>query len=110
LKKRGIDVLRIPVENVKGKTDLVAMMLALAKYNRGINHIMVETGAKLNASLLAAGLVDEIVFYMAPSLLGDTARGLFALPELARLKDKIQLAITDTRQIGTELKISARLV
>jgi diaminohydroxyphosphoribosylaminopyrimidine deaminase/5-amino-6-(5-phosphoribosylamino)uracil reductase len=109
LKKSGIDVLRIPVENVKGKTDLVAMMQALAKYNRGINHIMVETGAKLNASLLAAGVVDEIVFYIAPCLLGDTARGLFALPELVSLKDKIQLAITDTRQVGTELKITARL-
>ncbi len=109
LKTRSVDVMRIATEAVKGKTDLVAMMQALAKYNRGLNHIMVETGAKLNASLLMAGVVDEIVFYVAPSLFGDSARGLFALPELSLLKDKIELTIKDVRQIGSDLKITARL-
>jgi diaminohydroxyphosphoribosylaminopyrimidine deaminase / 5-amino-6-(5-phosphoribosylamino)uracil reductase len=109
LEKRGIGVLRIPVENIKGKTDLAAMMRALASVNRGLNHIMVETGAKLNASLLQAGVADEIIFYLAPSLLGDTARGLFAIPELARLQDKIALSIRDVRQIGADLRITARI-
>jgi diaminohydroxyphosphoribosylaminopyrimidine deaminase / 5-amino-6-(5-phosphoribosylamino)uracil reductase len=105
---RGVDVMRIPTETVKGKTDLVAMMRSLANYgNRGLNHIMVETGAKLNASLLAAGVVDEIVFYFAPSLLGDSARGLFALPELQGLEEKIQLDVSDVRHIGPDLRITA---
>jgi diaminohydroxyphosphoribosylaminopyrimidine deaminase / 5-amino-6-(5-phosphoribosylamino)uracil reductase len=104
---RGVDVMRIPTETVKGKTDLVAMMQTLANYRGGINHIMVETGAKLNASLLAANVVDEIIFYIAPSIFGDTARGLFALPELTNLQDKISLKITDVRMVGPDLRITA---
>jgi diaminohydroxyphosphoribosylaminopyrimidine deaminase / 5-amino-6-(5-phosphoribosylamino)uracil reductase len=109
---RGVDVMRIPTEVVKGKTDLVAMMHSLATYQtgrqgQGLNHIMVETGAKLNASLLAAGVADEIIFYLAPSLLGDSARGLFALPELQGLEEKIQLNISDVRHIGPDLRVTA---
>jgi diaminohydroxyphosphoribosylaminopyrimidine deaminase / 5-amino-6-(5-phosphoribosylamino)uracil reductase len=109
---RGVDVMRAPTEAVKGKTDLGAMMRSLANYQagcqgQGLNHIMVETGAKLNASLLAAGVVDEIIFYFAPSLLGDSARGLFALPELHGLEEKIQLDVSDVRHIGRDLRITA---
>ncbi len=107
LMTRGVDVMRIPTEAVKGKTDLVAMMHALAQYHRGLNHIMVETGAKLNASLLSAGVVDEIIFYVAPSILGDAARGLFALPELTDLKDKVELKFSDVRMVGPDLRITA---
>ncbi len=107
LMTRGVDVMRIPIEAVKGKTDLVAMMHALAQYHRGLNHIMVETGAKLNASLLSAGVVDEIIFYVAPSILGDAARGLFALPELTDLKDKVELKFSDVRIVGPDLRITA---
>jgi diaminohydroxyphosphoribosylaminopyrimidine deaminase / 5-amino-6-(5-phosphoribosylamino)uracil reductase len=106
---RGIDVMRIPTETVKGKTDLVAMMHSLASYRGGINHIMVETGAKLNASLLSANVVDEIIFYIAPSIFGDTARGLFALPELTNLQDKIELKFTDVRMVGSDLRITANV-
>ncbi len=106
---RGIDVMRMPTETVKGKTDLIAMMQALASYRGGINHIMVEAGAKLNASLLAANVVDEIIFYIAPSIFGDTARGLFALPELTNLQDKIALKFTDVRMVGPDLRITANV-
>ncbi len=107
LMTRGVDVMRIPTEAVKGKTDLIATMHALAQYHRGLNHIMVETGAKLNASLLSAGVVDEIIFYVAPSILGDAARGLFALPELTDLKDKVELKFSDVRMVGPDLRITA---
>ena len=109
LNQQGVDVMRIPTEAIKGKTDLVAMMHALAQYRGGINHIMVETGAKLNASLLAANVVDEIIFYVAPSIFGDTARGLFALPELTNLHDKISLKFSDVRMIGPDLRITATI-
>lgn len=107
LKARGVDVARVPVEPVKGKVDLVKMMELLAA--RGLNHIMVETGAKLNGSLLLAGVVDEIVAYVAPSILGDSARGLFALPELTDLAERINLTISDTRRIGADLRITAMI-
>ncbi len=107
LSMRGVDVMRIPTEAVKGKTDLIAMMHALAQYRGGLNHIMVETGAKLNASLLSAGVVDEIIFYVAPSIFGDGARGLFALSELTHLQDKVELKFIDVRMVGPDLRITA---
>jgi diaminohydroxyphosphoribosylaminopyrimidine deaminase/5-amino-6-(5-phosphoribosylamino)uracil reductase len=105
---RGIEVIRVPTESVKGKVDLSAMMQALGK--RKINALMVETGAKLNGSLLAAGVVDEIVAYIAPSILGDNAKGLFALEPLASLRDKITLSFSDVCQIGPDLRITARII
>ena len=104
----GAEVMRVAVEPVKGKVDLVKMMEQFAQ--RGLNHIMVETGAKLNASLLAAGVVDEIVAYMAPSIFGDSARGLFALPELKNLDERTRLRIADIRQIGPDLRITAQVL
>ncbi len=108
LRQRGIDVARVPTEAVKGKVDLSAMLQLLGA--RKLNALMVETGAKLNGSLLAAGVVDEIVAYIAPSVLGDDARGLFAIEPLAALRDKISLSFSDVRQIGPDLKITARVI
>ncbi len=101
----GAEVMRVPVEAIKGKVDLPKLMERLAA--RGLNHVMVETGAKLNASLLATGMVDEIVAYIAPSIFGDHARGLFALPELRNLDERIKLQITDVRQVGADLRVTA---
>lgn len=107
LRQRGIEVVRVATEAIKGKVDLAAMADALG--TRRLNTVLVETGAKFNGSLIAAGVVDEIVAYIAPSLLGDDARGLFALPALASLDDKIRLSFTDVRQIGPDLRITARV-
>ncbi len=104
----GATVMHVAVEAVKGKVDLVKMMEQLAQ--RGLNQIMVETGAKLNASLLAAGVVDEIIAYVAPSIFGDSARGLFALPELKSLDERTRLHISDVRQVGSDLRITARVL
>ncbi|MFN5190310.1 MAG: bifunctional diaminohydroxyphosphoribosylaminopyrimidine deaminase/5-amino-6-(5-phosphoribosylamino)uracil reductase RibD [Burkholderiales bacterium] len=107
LRSAGIDVCRVATEAVKGKVDLSAMMQMLGA--KKINSLMVETGAKLNGSLLAAGVVDEIVAYIAPSILGDDAKGLFALEPLASLGDKITLSFSDVCQIGPDLRITARI-
>ena len=69
----------------------------------------VEAGARLNGALLTAGLVDELLFYFAPCLLGDTARGLFGLPALESLDGKRTLAINDVRMVGADLRLLARL-
>ena len=108
--KQGVAIMSVPTELAKDKVDLVAMMQQLGRYQgRGMNHVLVEAGARLNASLLQAGVVDEIVFYLAPSLFGDSARGLFALPELTRLQDRIVLNIGDVRHVGKDLRITAQL-
>lgn len=105
LEARGAQVVRVGAE--RGKTDLVEAACLLA--DRGYNEVLVETGAKLGASLLRARVVDEIVLYLAPSLLGDTARGLLALPALASLGDAIRLRLTDVRPVGPDLRVSALL-
>lgn len=75
---------------------------------RGINTVWLEAGPALAGSLLAAGLVDELVLYLAPCLLGNTARGLFDLPGLARLEDRLRLEIDDLRSFGNDMRIIAR--
>jgi diaminohydroxyphosphoribosylaminopyrimidine deaminase/5-amino-6-(5-phosphoribosylamino)uracil reductase len=108
LEDAGAEVVAAPLDAAKpGKTDLVAIARELGR--RGFNEVMVETGAKLNGSLLAAGIVDEIVLYLAPKFLGDTAQGLFALPELTSLDQALQPKIIDVRSVGPDLRITARL-
>ena len=68
----------------------------------------VETGGKLMGSLLRAGVVDELLLYVAPLILGDTAQSLFALPEIASLDAALRPRIVDVRAIGPDVRITAR--
>jgi diaminohydroxyphosphoribosylaminopyrimidine deaminase/5-amino-6-(5-phosphoribosylamino)uracil reductase len=104
LEERGAEVVVIP--NEAGKVDLEAMLTELGR--RELNEIHVEAGFKLNGSLLRAGVVDEIVLYLAPCLLGDAARGLFDLPALEDLSQRRGLTIRDVRAVGSDLRIVAR--
>jgi diaminohydroxyphosphoribosylaminopyrimidine deaminase/5-amino-6-(5-phosphoribosylamino)uracil reductase len=89
-----------------GRVDLVALMSELAR--REINEVLLETGPTLAGAALAAGLVDEILLYLAPHLMGDAARGLFHLPGLDRMKDRIALDILEVRAVGRDWRITAR--
>lgn len=99
----GAELIRIDTQ--PDKVDLPTLMTLLAQ--RGINEIMTEAGARLNASLITAGLVDEWVMYVAPTLLGDAASGLFNLPEPIALTSRRLLSFHDIRQIGSDLRITA---
>ena len=66
--------------------------------------------AKLGGALIKNKLVDELVIYMAPHLMGDEAKGLFCLAGLSEMKDRISLDIQDVRMIGKDLRITARPV
>ena len=105
LAERGAEVLAMP--NDAGKVDLRALMVELAR--RELNEIHVEAGTKLNGSLVAAGVVDELVVYLAPSLVGGSGRGMFDLPAPASLDARTQLALRDVTRIGEDLRIVARL-
>lgn len=74
---------------------------------REINEVLVEAGARIAGAFLQAGLIDELVIYMAPALLGDGARGLFHLPALERMDQKIALDIRDIRKVGADWRIAA---
>ena len=98
----GVEVLALP--GAEGRVDLAALMAALAA--RGVGELMVEAGAGLGGALIAAALVDELVLYLAPCLIGDAARGLFAWPELQSLADKQQLVWRDARQVGADMRLT----
>jgi len=104
----GAEVVDAPLDPGKpGKTDLAAIAQALGA--RGFNEVTVETGRQLNGSLLAAGVIDEIVLYLAPRILGDTAQGLFALPEFKHLDEAIHTRIVDVRPVGDDWRVTMRL-
>ena len=104
LRQRGAEIVCLP--NADGKVDLPALMEELAR--RGVNELHVEGGFRLNGALLAAGLVDELLLYLAPCLIGDAARGMFDLPALQSLEGKRRLAVRDMRMLGTDLRVLAR--
>ncbi|MBA8735853.1 bifunctional diaminohydroxyphosphoribosylaminopyrimidine deaminase/5-amino-6-(5-phosphoribosylamino)uracil reductase RibD [Chromobacterium violaceum] len=101
---RGVEVLTLA--RLGGKADLADLLAQLA--GRGVNELMVEAGADLNGAMLRAGLVDEIVLYLAPSLAGDAARGLFAWPALDDLADKVELDVADVGMVGRDLRLTLR--
>ena len=104
LRSAGADVLVLP--NADGKVELPALLAELGR--RGINEVHAEAGFKLNGSLLREGLVDELLLYLAPCLIGHQASGLFNLPELVSLDGKRALTIRDLRQIGPDIRLIAR--
>ena len=101
LQQSGFEVYQLPVKN--GRLDLQAVMDFLGQQQ--INELLVEAGSVLNGALLAEGLVDEYVIYMASCILGDQGRGLFKLPGLQQMADKKQLKLRDVRQVGSDLKL-----
>ena len=94
------------LNNGSGKVDLKALLELLAR--RGFNEVHAEAGFKLNGSLLREGLVDELLLYLAPCLIGHEASGLFNLPELTTLDGKQRLKIRDLRQLGEDIRLIAR--
>ncbi len=106
LRAAGNEVLSLP--DAAGRVDLAALLQALG--TRAMNEVHVEAGPGLNGALLRAGLADEVLLYMAPSLLGDRARGMFELPALAELSQRHVLDLRDVRRIGPDLRLLARVL
>jgi diaminohydroxyphosphoribosylaminopyrimidine deaminase/5-amino-6-(5-phosphoribosylamino)uracil reductase len=86
--------------------DLRALMTWLA--GEQVNEVLLETGATLAGAALSAGLIDELILYLAPHLMGDAARGLFTLRGLERMEQRIPLTIEDVRRTGPDLRLRLR--
>lgn len=86
-----------------GRVDLQALMRELA--SRGINEVQVEAGATLCGALLEQSLVDELLIYQAPVLLGGGALSPFATPRLDNMQNRVHLKWLDSRQIGNDLRL-----
>jgi len=99
---RGIDVLGL-APRPDGKVDLRELMRELGK--RQINEVMVEAGPQLNGALLAAKLVDELLVYQASHVMGSDGRGMFAIPGLVKMNQRIQLELKDLRMVGDDLRL-----
>ena len=104
LAAKGAEIVRIP--NERGKVDLAVLMDRLAE--RGINEVHVEAGFKLNGSLVGAGVVDELLVYLAPMLIGQ-AQGMVHLPALSDLAHAQRLTFRQVTQVGEDVRILARL-
>ncbi len=92
-----------------GRIDLNSMLRRLAALE--CNEVLVEAGPRLAGSFLAAGLADEIVLYVAPTVLGDTAQPAFVLPQpLCALSERPQYSYHDVRQVGPDLRLTLRPV
>ncbi len=103
LTRAGAQVIHFP--GSPDHVDLPAVLRHLAKLE--VNEVLLETGAILSGAMVCSGLVDELVIYMAPVLMGDKARGLFRTPEMDRMEDSIRLDITDMRAVGDDWRITA---
>jgi diaminohydroxyphosphoribosylaminopyrimidine deaminase/5-amino-6-(5-phosphoribosylamino)uracil reductase len=105
LKGAGADTVIIP--NDRGKVELFKLIEELGR--RELNEIHVEGGTKLNGSLLQAGVVDELLVYLAPSVIGDSGRGMFDLPELTDLSQAKGLRIREVERVGEDVRVLARV-
>lgn len=90
------------------KLDLHAVFEELGR--REINEVWVEAGAKLAGVLLKEKLVDQLILYQAPKLIGESGQNLFAIPTLTEMSQVIDLALQDLRQVGNDIKLTADLV
>ena len=104
LRDRGAEI--IQMANATGKVDLPAMLKVLGE--RQVNELHVEAGYKLNGSLLREGCVDELLVYLAPSLLGTDSMGMFSLIAPLALEDRVRLNFHAVDRIGDDLRILAR--
>ncbi|ART52548.1 riboflavin biosynthesis protein RibD [Acidovorax carolinensis] len=104
LEARGATVIYLP--NPQGKVDLPAMLRDLAR--RGVNELHVEAGNKLNGSFVREGLVDEMLVYLAPTLLGP-GLGMANIGPLETLTQGLALNFTAVDRVGPDIRLVARV-
>ena len=105
LQQAGVELLKLP--DTEGRVCLRSLLEALAR--REINELMVEAGQGLNGALLEQQLIDELLLYYAPVLMGSEARGMFAIPSLADMAQRTKLEVFDVRQIGGDIRLRAHI-
>jgi len=104
LTARGARVEALPAAGAR--LDLEAVLARLGELEA--NEVLVEAGATLSGALIARGLVDELLLYVAPTLLGPDARALVQLPRLTALEQAPQFALFELQQIGADARLRLR--
>jgi diaminohydroxyphosphoribosylaminopyrimidine deaminase/5-amino-6-(5-phosphoribosylamino)uracil reductase len=104
LKSLGIECIQL---DDSGKVDLASLLKELAK--REVNEVWIEAGEGLNGAFLKANLIDELMIYYAPVILGSEAKGMFTLPDFENLENKITTTLLDHRWVGQDLRMRFKL-
>jgi len=104
LQNVGAEVVMLPARD--SRVDLSAMLHELAESQ--INEVLVEAGAGLAGALLQERLLDKIIIYVAPKLLGDSALGLFKLPGIEAMSQSIELDVEDVRKVGVDWRFTIK--
>jgi diaminohydroxyphosphoribosylaminopyrimidine deaminase/5-amino-6-(5-phosphoribosylamino)uracil reductase len=102
----GAELLCIP--NEQGKVCLKTLLAHLAA--REINEVLAEAGEGLNGALLAQNMIDELLIYYAPKLMGGAAKSMFAMPAFSAMQQAVDLQILDVRNIGSDIRLRAKPV
>lgn len=102
----NVEVVRLPDAKQTGKIDLPAALQDLGA--RGVNELHVEAGARLMGPMLQAGLVDELLVYLAPKLLGCNAREMFSINAPEKLSDALQFDLHELARLGDDVRIMMR--
>lgn len=105
LQQTGAELLQLP--DAEGRVCLPSLLGALAE--REINELMVEAGQGLNGALLEQQLIDELLLYYAPVLIGSEAKSMFAMTALTEMSQRTQLDVFDVRQIDSDIRLRARV-
>ena len=108
VQEKNARLIKIPLSNSDGASealDLHAVMAYLA--DNEINEVHLEAGPRLNAAFLEANLMDEVLMYMAPKIIGP-GREAFALSPLQRLSEARQMVFFEQQLVGTDIRLSAR--
>jgi len=105
LEQAGAEIFH--VDAVEGLVNLDTVLQELALQE--VNDVLLESGATLSGAMLQAGLINELIVYMAPRLMGNAARGLFALPGLDKMDQAIDLNISDVRAVGPDWRMTATI-
>lgn len=104
----NLGVEMVSVEAKRGPAFLEYVLRYLAR-EKEINEVLLETGSTLSGEMLQAGFIDELIIYLAPTLLGQDAKALFQLPLIDNMSDRISLNISDIRTIGKDIRIKATI-
>lgn len=102
LKFPHTEIKQVSLKN--GRLNLLEVCQILAE--KEVNELLVECGATLAGAFISEKLVDELILYVAPTFLGDQARGLLQLPQLVQLQDRINFQIKEIRHIGRDLRLT----
>ncbi len=106
LEDKGAQVIILPGND--GRVDLTQMMIKLVDLE--INELLVEAGSTLSGAMVQAGLIDELIIYLAPCILGDQAQGMLSLPMLTTLTHRRKLELADVRMIGADIRVTTKVI